>query len=264
MMTLDYAGYVTIGIRETNDDRALILGAILDQTCFHGRQEGPGLMVVCDGCGGYAGGGIAAQAVLEILQCAGTAFLTDEPAVAEALETAAKAVEQKKAAMPEFAAMCTTVAGCVFLENSTMIFHAGDSRVYRYDGYGLARMTVDHSLVQNLVDAGRLTEEEARVSPQRSTITRCIGVPCPPPEIYVSEAPIAPGEIYLICSDGLWEVLQPGDIKAIFQSGWDLPTMAEQLVAAALQAGSDDNISVCLCSRPGEVRREAAEAFVLD
>ena len=129
-------------------------------------------------------------------------------------EEARRAVEGKKRELPELSEMCTTVAGCVFLEDRTFVFHAGDSRVYRYDGTSLARMTVDHSAVQSMVDAGRMSAEDGRKSPQRNIITRCIGMDCPPPEIYVSQSPVLPGEVFLLCSDGLWECMPDEELKA--------------------------------------------------
>ena len=263
-MKLDFACKVDIGVRETNDDRALVLDQILNMESASGEGRVPAVAVVCDGCGGYAGGGVAAQTVLSVLAQALPETLSDPDRLAEVLESARQAVFAKKMELPQYAAMCTTVAGCVFTEECTIIFHAGDSRVYRFDGTSLARMTVDHSVVQSMVDMGQMTEEEARVSPQRNTISRCIGIDCAPPDIYISNAPIGPGEVYLICSDGLWESLTDREMKQILSADCSLAELADRLVAAALEAGSDDNTSVCLCARPGNVGAAAKTPFVLD
>ena len=263
-MKLEFACRVDIGIRESNDDRALIPGRIANMESCSCEGETPAAAVVCDGCGGYAGGGVAAQKVLSVLERADPETLADPEGLAAALEEARQEVYAKKAELPHYAAMCTTVAGCVFCEDRTLIFHAGDSRVYRYDGASLARMTVDHSVVQSMVDMGQLTEEEARLSPQRNTISRCIGVDCPPPDIYISNSPIGPGEIYLMCSDGLWESLPDRQIKQLLSEGGSLPELADRLVEAALRAGSDDNTSVCLCAYPGGAAAAASTPFVLD
>ena len=264
MRKLDIACRVDIGVRDSNDDRALIHGRILNMEGFGAEAELPAAAIVCDGCGGYAGGGIAAETVLSVLRELPVEALSDPEELQAALEAAKIAVEERKSENPLFVAMCTTVAGCVFTETGTVIFHAGDSRVYRYDGYALARMTVDHSLVQELVDMGRITEEEAMVSPQRNTITRCIGAHSPPPEIRVSSAAIAPGETYLICSDGLWEYLRDDRLKELLGRGLSAGDLADKLVAEAMLAGSDDNITACVCVCPGETKQQETQAFVLD
>lgn len=264
-MKLDFACCVHIGIRETNDDRALMLGRIFNQEAGSGAQETPALAAVCDGCGGYAGGGIAAAAVLETLNQVLPETLADAGALRSALDAAQEQLFAIKEQSPELYQMCTTVAGCLFAEDKTLIFHAGDSRVYRYDGFSLTRMTLDHSLVQEMMSLGRMTEEEARISPSRSVITRCMGVACLPPEIYVSRAPIAPGEIYLICSDGLWEYVEDVQMMAILAShDENLADTAHRLVALALEQESSDNITVCLCACPGTLAMPESTPFVLD
>ena len=149
-MEIDYAARVEIGTKESNDDRVLIDGQILDMTSRDGVLVLPAIAVVCDGCGGYDGGGIAAQTVLEFLSYEIPESLEDTNYLSQVLNNCTQAVFEKKAEMPSYSKMCTTVVGCVFLSNSIVLFHSGDSRVYRYDGWGLARMTVDHSVVQQL------------------------------------------------------------------------------------------------------------------
>ena len=265
-MEIEYACRVEQGARSSNDDRALIPGRILDRGSGRRTWGAPSAAAVCDGCGGYAGGGIAAETVLSVLSQAPPELLADPERLGEVLEAARQAVYEKKRELPQFSEMCTTVAGCVFCENSTIIFHAGDSRVYRYDGVSLAQMTVDHSVVQSMVDVGQLTEEESQTSPQRNIIDRCIGIDCPPPEIYISISPIMPGETYLLCSDGFWECVRNEEIKRLLSEDDDPARQAERLVDHALRAGSDDNITVCLCVCRGDAGAGAEEEkpFVLD
>ena len=266
-MKLELACRVAQGVRGSCDDRALLLGKILDQDSHSGEGDAPLIAVVCDGCGGYAGGGTAAETVLSALSQAPLETLADPGGLVEALEGARRAVEGKKRELPQLSEMCTTVAGCVFLEDRTFVFHAGDSRVYRYDGTSLARMTVDHSAVQSMVDAGRMSAEDGRKSPQRKIITRCIGMDCPPPEIYVSQSPVLPGEVFLLCSDGLWECMPDEELKGLLSQGGAPAGQVERLVDYALQAGSDDNITACLCARRGgdmAAEATAEEPFVLD
>lgn len=263
-MKIEFACRVEQGVRDYNDDRALILDQILDGGSYHGEGRLPSVAVVCDGCGGYAGGGLAADVVLSTLTQALPETLADPERLAEVLEAARRAVDEKKQELPQFSEMCTTVAGCVFRENGTIIFHAGDSRVYRYDGTSLAQMTIDHSAVQSMVDAGRLSVEESRTSPQRNIINRCIGIDCLPPEIYVSNSSIMPGETFLLCSDGFWECVRDEEIKQLLSQGGTPAEQAEHLVEYALQSGSDDNISVCLCVCQGTSGAAEKKTFVLD
>lgn len=263
-MKIEFAARVDIGPKETNDDRVLVSGSILDKESCSGTVETPSMAVVCDGCGGYAGGYVAAETVLELLSYESPETLSDEDYLSQVLAGCETAVAEKKEEMPNFSSMCTTVAGCVFCDDSIVIFHSGDSRVYRRDRWGLARMTRDHSVVQEMVDMGQLTPEEALVSPKRNIISRCIGVNSRPPEIYKSHAPINPGEKYLLCSDGLWESVGDETIREILDT--DMPTaqMAETLVDLALERGAEDNISVCILASQGEAQTEENKPFILD
>lgn len=265
MEMLEFGCAVSKGIRDTNDDRCLMLGRIFDEDSGCGSAEIPALAVVCDGCGGYAGGGIAAATVLEVLNQSLHHSLAEPEALASALASARDAVFARKELDPSLSRMCTTIAGCLFREDGILIFHAGDSRVYRCDGYGLTRMTLDHSVVQEMVTLGRLTEEEARTNSRRNVITRCIGVDCLSPDIYVSRAPIAPGEVYLLCSDGLWEYVQEEQMLPVLATAAENPELAARtLVDLALAQGSNDNITVCLCVCPGSLSLPESTPFILD
>ncbi len=263
-MKINYAVKVDIGQKETNDDRALVSGSIVNMNMESGAMESPCLTAVCDGCGGYAGGYIAAQTVLETMNEEAVDELLDENYLASVLKKCKEKVFQKKEEMPEFASMCTTTAGCVFGEDKTVIFHSGDSRVYRFDGTYIAQMTIDHSAVQGMVETGEITEDEAMVNPRRNVITRCIGFDCLPPDIYVSNCPISPGEMYILCSDGLWEAVRNEQMTEILLNDTSLEDKANLLVEAALANGSDDNITVCICARDGEQIVKESKPFILD
>lgn len=263
-MEIDYAARVEISTKETNDDRVLIDHQILDVASLSGQITLPAIAVVCDGCGGYDGGGIAAQTVLETLSRETPALMKDPAYLSHALEMCAQAVLKKKDEIPLYSKMCTTVAGCAFFTDSITLFHAGDSRVYRYDGWNLAKMTVDHSAVQQMVDMGRISEEEALTSPNRNVITRCIGTDCLPPEIYIANVPIAPGEKFLLCSDGLWESVSTEQMKEILSRNVSLAEIVDTLIETALSQGSEDNISVCICAARGNTAIPLTEPFVLE
>lgn len=263
-MKIDFAARVDIGTKETNDDRALIDGQILDMFSHSGAVNSPALAVICDGCGGYAGGDIAAQTVLELLAYEEPSCLSDTNYLTQVLENCQSVISQKKEEMPQYSAMCTTIAGCVFCDDCVVIFHSGDSRVYRHDRWGLAKMTRDHSIVQDMIDLGEITLEEALTHPKRNVISRCIGIAGPSPEIYVSHTAINPGEKYLLCSDGLWESVCDDEIRKILDSNIPLREMADELVNKAIQQGSDDNISVCICASQETANVIEKEPFILD
>jgi len=263
-MKINYSVIVDIGLKETNDDRALIADNIVNMSTDSGTIESPGLAVVCDGCGGYAGGNIAAQTVLETINCEKVDELLDENYLASVLRKCKDNVFLKKEELPEFSAMCTTIVGCIFGEEKNLIFHSGDSRAYRFDGTYIAQMTIDHSAVQDMVEIGEITEAEAMINPRRNVITRCIGFDCLPPDIYVSNCPMSPGEMYLLCTDGLWECVRTEQIVEILLRDSLLEDKAKDLVELALANGSDDNITVCICARDGEQIAKETTPFVLD
>lgn len=263
-MKIDFAARVEIGPKETNDDRLLVAGQVLDMVPLSGSIEIPSIVAVCDGCGGYAGGDIAAQTVLEFLSFEEPGALDDVNYLTQVLGNCQQMVLEKKEEMPQYATMCTTIAGCVFCDDNIVIFHSGDSRVYRHDRWGLARMTRDHSVVQDMIDMGEITPEEALEHPKRNVISRCIGIDGPLPEIYVSRTPINPGEKYLFCSDGLWESVKDTEIRKILDSDMPLQQMVNTLIEKALEQGADDNISVCICAGQGTVDVVESKPFVLD
>lgn len=263
-MKIDFAARVDIGTKETNDDRTLVDGQILDMLSRNGTVDSPSLAVICDGCGGYAGGGFAAQTVLEFLSYEDPSALSDINYLSQVLDNCQSIIFQKKEEMPQYSAMCTTIAGCVFCDDCVVVFHSGDSRVYRHDRWGLAKMTRDHSIVQDMIDFGEITPEEALTHPKRNVISRCIGIAGPSPEIYVSHTGLNPGEKYLLCSDGLWESVSDDEIREILDSNLTLQEMANELVNKAMAQGSDDNISVCICASQATATVIEKKTFILD
>lgn len=138
-----------------------------------------------------------------------------------------------------------TLTGFLLHGTDAVIFNVGDSRVYRLRGGEFAAMTVDHSVVQILVESGELTAEEARNFPGRSTVTRFMGM-YPTVMTDVKAAQVQPGDLYLVCSDGLHSMLPDARIRAILEQPLPLEQICQQLVDEANQAGGEDNISVVL------------------
>lgn len=249
-MKIKIAARVDKGARPYNDDRAMIGDEIVYSGLDETTVRTPALAVVCDGCGGYQGGGVAAETALAVLRREKETLLDgDEAAVERVFQQVEREIDARKAADPALSSMCSTVVGCVFREDAVLFFHAGDSRCYRCDSYGMAKMTVDHSLVQEMVDLGRLTEEEALVHPRRNVITRCLGVHGVAPEVHVAGEPIWEEETYLLCSDGFWEAVPPAQVRDVLSEDLTLQEKADRLVDLAIELGSDDNVTVCLCQR---------------
>lgn len=263
-MRIDFSAMVDIGTKETNDDRILIDGKVLDGSMQNGSIGIPSVVAICDGCGGYLGGGIAAQTVLELFSYEEPVNLSNPTYLALILDNCQRAVMEKKREMPHFAEMCTTIAGCVFCNDNILLFHAGDSRVYRHDQWGIAKMTRDHSVVQEMIDMGEITQEEAANHPKRNLISRCIGNEGRSPEIYISNTPIKPGDKYLFCSDGLWESVGEVQMKELLDENIPLHQMVDDLVQMAHRQGSEDNISVCICSCKGNADVQENKPFILD
>jgi protein phosphatase len=207
----------------------------------------PPLFAIADGMGGARAGEIAAGLAAAALEEAG-----GEARGEEGLETiiadANRRIWERAIADPATAGMGTTVTvALVDAPAGTVSFgHVGDSRAYRLRDGELEQVTTDHSLVAELVESGILTPEEAERHPQRSAITRALGTePAVEPDVFTVEA--EPGELFLICSDGLSDMLSEAQIAAAIESaGRDPVAAGEALVQAANASGGEDNITVVL------------------
>lgn len=147
---------------------------------------------------------------------------------------------------PQYAGMGTTVVIALFYDNRLAVAHLGDSRLYRLRGARFGQVTKDHSLVQLQVDSGLITAEQARRSEQKHVVTRALGIEKQAdPEIH--EYDVRPGDIYLLCSDGLSDMVDDKDIVLTLQTlGGNLKAAAGQLVQQANDNGGKDNVSVVL------------------
>lgn len=207
---------------------------------------GTRLFAVADGMGGHAAGDVASRTALEVL-----AGLDAGPVSCDGLRArvvaANEAVVQYGRSHPQGLGLGTTVAGIALItENGAphwAVFNIGDSRVYHL-GDGLVRqVTVDHSEVQELVAAGLISRREARRHPSRHIVTRAIGE-WPAPLLDVVVVPAIAGHRWLITSDGLTAEIEDDEIALRLGAGEPAADTAAQLVAAALEAGGHDNVSV--------------------
>ena len=247
-MIIEYAAKVDIGRNTANDDRLLVHDLVLDSGTSYGSVEAPNAIAVCDGCGGYIGGGYAAELVLKTLASENKTDLLNEDSLRKSIDKCQNKLIDKQKELPEYSQMCTTIAGCIIGEDRTVIFHSGDSRVYRLNKWGIAQMTLDHSFVQQLISAGKISDDEAKIHPRRNVINRCLGIDKYSPDIYIVNKPFDFGEKYIVCTDGLWEYIDDRDFESVLTNGTSLRDMTDKLVETALRNGCDDNLSVCICS----------------
>lgn len=217
-----------------------------------------GLFVVADGMGGCNAGEVASSLAVRMLLAEFRQLplkLPGQDGCPPALSPAAmrlctailkanRAVFEASLQDARYAGMGTTLVTALFQGQRAVIASIGDSRVYRYRGTRLEQLTVDHTVVQEQIEYGLITPEQARFMGGRGLITRALGVE-PGVEVDVQEQPLLPGDLYLLCSDGLFDMLDDQEIAAIVQAHpQGVQAMARDLVAAANDQGGYDNISL--------------------
>ncbi len=220
-----------------------------------------GLAVLADGMGGYNAGEVASGMATTVIATEVAQVLAKTPpheqeegggkAVAERLlrEQILKAntsIYQAAQSQPQYAGMGTTLVVCLFYDNRVMVAHIGDSRLYRLRGEDFTQITRDHSLLQEQIDSGLISVEQAKFAQHKNLVTRALGIdPAVEPEIHEYRA--EPGDIYLLCSDGLCDMVSDEDIGMTVQAlGANLNLAAQQLVQMANDNGGRDNVSVIL------------------
>lgn len=235
-----------------------------------------GLAVVADGMGGHQAGEVASgmavdvvtRHVLDVLaQAPADTDDTDDTgdngsvearAVSEAIARANSAIFEQAQSSPQCAGMGTTIVVTLFHGDRVSIAHVGDSRLYRLRGDRLELLTEDHSLVQELVARGLITADEARSSINKNLVTRALGIESTV-DVQVSEHTLQDRDIYLLCSDGLNDVLADQAITEILREhGGELQQAANRLVAEANARGGPDNISVVLVRTGPRFARDRA------
>jgi serine/threonine protein phosphatase PrpC len=207
----------------------------------------PPLFAIADGMGGAQAGELASRVAAAAIEETAVEASGEEGLVA-IVRTANARVFERALQDPAVAGMGTTATVALVDEEAGTIAlaHVGDSRAYRYRDGVLEQLTSDHSLVGEMVRSGRLTEDEAAVHPHRSVITRALGTE-PEVEVDTSTIDVAPGDLLLLCSDGLSAMMRDEEIaRVVGASGGDPTVAGEELVRAANAAGGDDNVTVVL------------------
>jgi len=227
-----------------------------------------GLLVLADGMGGYNAGevasGIAVKTITNLVREGlaredlgaldrATGLTRPSIVLRDAITRANKIIYQTARSQAECEGMGTTVVAALFYDNRISIAHVGDSRLYRQRGSQIAQVTMDHSLLQELVDRGFYSPEEAQRAANKNYVTRALGVE-PQVEVEVQEHPVDKGDIFILCSDGLSDMVEDEDIRLTISTfGANLDTVAKQLIQLANENGGRDNVSVVLA--------QANEAF---
>jgi len=220
-----------------------------------------GLLVLADGMGGYNAGevasGIAVKTIVNLVreQVEREDMNTPDresglsrPSIIlrDAIHRANKIIYQTARTQPQCEGMGTTVVAALFFDNKITIAHVGDSRLYRQRSDKLEQVTMDHSLLQELVDRGFYSAEEAQRAANKNYVTRALGVE-PNVEVEIQEVAVHKGDAYMLCSDGLSDMVEDEDIHLTINTfGDNLDTVAKQLIQLANDNGGRDNVSVVM------------------
>jgi serine/threonine protein phosphatase PrpC len=215
------------------------------------------LFVVADGMGGAQAGEVASQIAVEAFQAELSESGSPEERLAERAQDANRRIYEISSTEHDRAGMGTTLTAVYVDDAELAVAHVGDSRAYLFRDGELGRLTQDHTLVEELLKRGKLTEEQAAEHPQRSIITRALGVD---PEVDVDTRTYnaRAGDVVLLCSDGLTSMINERQVTAVLAQEPDLDRAAERLIAEANAAGGRDNITVVLF-RLEEVEGAAAD-----
>jgi protein phosphatase len=219
-------------------------------------DEAATLAVLADGMGGYNAGEVASQMATGFIAAELGRWLREahhqasdadvRRAMDICVDNANRAIFDAANANPQYAGMGTTLVVAVFRDTRLIVGHVGDSRAYRLRAGRLQRITRDHSLLQEQIDAGLITPEQAAVSSNRNLVTRAVGVD---DSVLLEMHPheVMSGDLYLLCSDGLSDMLDDATIGRLLAAcGDSLEEGCRSLIAAANDAGGRDNISVIL------------------
>ena len=239
---MKYAHKTDIGRRAHNEDSLYVPA----QACTNP------LVAVSDGMGGHAAGAEASKLIIEGL-AEEFATVRGEDLVSQlkrAIQRVNLEVYRAAQDVPELRGMGATLVCAVVSDTRYIAANVGDSRLYHFDGRGMAFVTTDHSYVQMLVEEGAITPEQARTHPQRNLITRAMGIGLRT-DIDIFDRSWGEGDILLLCSDGLHGSVPEEDLVRILSQPISLDEMCDQLVQLALENGATDNISVVLARNEG-------------
>ncbi|MBW3552385.1 MAG: protein phosphatase 2C domain-containing protein [Gemmatimonadetes bacterium] len=235
-MNFEFAGLTDQGrVRSRNEDALL-------------QRPERGLFAVADGMGGHAGGDVASRIAVDVLDehllAAGPDPDPDE--VVAAIRAAHQAILRAARAESDLEGMGTTLTAIRVRADGCLIAHVGDSRAYRLRNGSLEQLTRDQTWVQDQVDAGLMRPDQARHHPFAAMITCALGIADVELDVQLLQPPCEPGDLFLLCSDGLTAGLEDAEIADVLAGREDLDGAARALIDAANGAGGPDNITVAL------------------
>jgi protein phosphatase len=232
-----------------------------------------GLATLADGMGGYNAGEVASGIVVAMIPAEMRKIFSSRPSSAMSGEEMQKLVAEQSAKVnaaiynaaktqPQYAGMGTTLVVAVWHGSSMTVGHLGDSRMYRLRGETFEQITRDHSWMQEQIDSGLVTKEQARTAKNKNLVTRACGID-PNVETEVHTYPVEAGDIYLMCSDGLSDMIADDELNLTLSSlKANLPLAADQLVQQANDNGGRDNISVILVRVLGKTQAPHAGSWL--
>ncbi len=244
-LTLEFHGAVDPGRARSNNEDCVDL------------DEAAALAVLADGMGGYNAGEVASHMATSFVRTELGRWLRESTSQAPStdhevrramdicVDNANRAIFNAANSNPQYAGMGTTLVVAVVRDTRLFIGHVGDSRAYRLRAGRLQQITRDHSLLQEQIDAGLITIEQAAFSVNKNLVTRAVGVE-DTVLLETHQHEVSAGDLYLLCSDGLSDMLDDATIAQLLQTNDSLPSTAAALIAAANDAGGRDNISVIL------------------
>ncbi len=258
MIRYEFVSHTDPGLARENNE---------DSVTFDAATQ---LGVLADGMGGYNAGEVASGMATAFIKAELARWLAQageqanpkevRRAMEICVDNANRSIFNAANSNPQYVGMGTTLVMSVYHDTRLLLGHIGDSRGYRLRGNEFAQITRDHSLLQEQLDAGLITPEQAETSINKNLVTRALGVE-DVVSLEVNEHRVEAGDIYLLCSDGLSDMVGDEGIGSIVAAAPDLQTAAKQLIDAANAGGGRDNITVLLiratagASKKGVLRR---------
>lgn len=236
-------------VRTSNEDSMLLNEVLISEgnmdkiKCLSSAEERQ-IYIVADGMGGHAKGETASRSVVETFKEHYIKAETDMD-ILKIMKHAKEGLNSLVKANRQIFGLGTTITGIFAADGRAFVFNCGDSRVYRFGGESLKRITKDHSVVEELVDSGLITEDEMRFHPRKHIITSALigDMSSEPPEYYLAEIPLMDEDRFLLCSDGVWEGMSKEEMAGCLRND-ELRSAAECLFRRTMENGAMDNISI--------------------
>jgi len=244
-----YYGKTDRGMRRIKNEDAYLVE--MQSACMRGEERHYLLAIVADGLGGHSAGDVASKdgvkyiSVLTFIQIAEAEYL-DEEELKKILEKAMRLSHKKIKARGEeikYWRMGTTATVCLFYGEKVYIAHAGDCRVYLLEKQELRQLTEDHTIAWVLYKHGEISKEEIRTHPMRSRLTNHLGIYEGELKVDWIEQAVKPGMRFLVCSDGLYDMLSDAEINEVLMKVEDCKACCEEFVKKANEKGGEDNIT---------------------